>query len=100
VEPFHADPGDFQRYTAEGLRRLCGVFSVVESGVYYGPASALVEFLREFCAAFFDTGVLKKGARFLAGWIFYPLKFLDLYLARKRFASACAYGLYIVVKKS
>lgn len=99
VEPFHADPGDYQRFTLDGLKKLFSAFHVEETGVYYGPASALVEFLREFCASFFDTPVLKKGTRFIAGWIFFPLKFLDVYLARKKQAAACAYGLYIIARK-
>lgn len=99
VEPFHADPGDYQRYTLDGLKKLCAGFKTRETGVYYGPASALVEFLREFFAAFFDSAILKKGIRFLAGWVFCPLKFLDVYLARKKHADACAYGIYIVAQK-
>lgn len=101
VEPYHADPGDYQRYSLPGLEgMLRGGFETVESGAYYGPASALVEVLRETAAAFFDTPVLKKGTRFLAGWVFWPIKYLDVYLGRKRGAAACAYGLYVLARKT
>jgi SAM-dependent methyltransferase len=99
VEPYHADPGDYQRYTLPGLERLLDGWDLAESGVYYGPASALVEVLREFAAAFFDTPLLKRGARFAAGWFFLPLKFLDVYLGRKRAAAQCAYGVYALARR-
>ena len=99
VEPFHAAPEDHQRYTVDGFRRLCRDFDVAEAGVYYGPASALVEVLREFVAAFFDTEFLKKGVRFVAGWFFLPLKYLDVYLGRKKGAHQLAYGIYVLARK-
>lgn len=99
VEPFHADPGDYHRFTLDGLARLFSEFEIDEKGVYYGPASALVEVLREFVAGFSDTAILKKGLRFAAGWLFWPLKYLDVYLGRKKGASVCAYGLYVIARK-
>ncbi len=99
VEPFHADPGDFQRYTVDGFKRLCSSFEVVEAGAYFGPAAALVEVLREFCAAFVDASLPKKLIRFLAGWFFMPLKYLDAYLLRKKHAHQCAYCVYLIVRK-
>lgn len=99
VEPFHLDPGDYQRYSVDGLKRLCAGFRPLEAGAYFGPASALVEVLREFVAAFFDTVWLKKAVRLVAGWVFLPIKFLDLYLGRKRSAADCAYGVYMIGQK-
>ncbi|HRY28761.1 MAG TPA: methyltransferase domain-containing protein [Elusimicrobiota bacterium] len=99
VEPYHADPQDFRRFTPEGLKKLLENFEMLECGTYYGPASALVEFLREFTASFFDSVFLKKGVRFLAGWTFFPLKYLDVFLGRKKFSWMCAYSLYAVAQK-
>lgn len=98
-EPFHPDPGDYQRYTLDGLKQLCHRFEGVAHGVYFGPASALVEVLREFVAAFVDTVWLKKIVRFFAGWFFLPIKYLDIYLGRKAGAHMCAYGLYLIGRK-
>jgi SAM-dependent methyltransferase len=44
--PVHADPHDFQRFTAQGLRRLCARFSAVEvlpMGGWLGTAGLFLE---------------------------------------------------------
>lgn len=54
LEPYHADPEDYFRYTVRGLEALFGEpdFEILESGAYGGAAAVLVSFFRR---RYFDT---------------------------------------------
>ncbi|MBM4081549.1 MAG: class I SAM-dependent methyltransferase, partial [Planctomycetes bacterium] len=85
LQGYHGEPGvpDSWRVTLEGLRRLCGRFEHVESGVSNGPASAAAWLARELLALPLSVvPVLDPLSRFLAGWLTFWIKYLDFFLAR------------------
>lgn len=95
VSRFHGG-ADYRRWTPLGLNRLFERFEKVESGVACGPASALALSLREFTASFADHPYLHMTLKFLANWACFPLKYLDLYLAKRKHAYKLAQSLYFV----
>lgn len=81
LQGFHADPDDFQRFTLEGLLWRTRRFEAVDCGVSVGPFSTLVWLLRDGLSSWTRQPLIHAGARFLAGWVFAPLRYLD-YLVR------------------
>lgn len=47
MQPFHASPHDYQRYTLSGIEYLHRDFNKVESGVYSGPVSGALWAVQE-----------------------------------------------------
>jgi SAM-dependent methyltransferase len=100
MQPFHASPYDFQRYTDVGLRQQFGQFDVLGVRVGAGPTSALLWVLQEWLAL-----VLSLGSRRLyrvilpVMWILSPLKVIDLLLARHPNAAVIASGFVIEARK-
>lgn len=99
IQGFHADPIDHQRFTLQGLRKLCDAFEEVDAGVAGGPSSALVWILREYAAVWFRNKYLYYGAKFISGWLSAPLKYLDHFLAYRPHAHIIASGLYFIGRK-
>lgn len=50
MQPFHASPYDFQRYTEVGLREQFGAFEVLSVKVGAGPTSGMLWVLQEWLA--------------------------------------------------
>ncbi|MEW5975395.1 MAG: methyltransferase domain-containing protein [Acidobacteriota bacterium] len=82
MQPYHASPDDFQRYTDSGLKELFTPFELIKLECMGGPASALTWLLTEFFSL-----CLSCGSRSLHAFWFlcftatlWPLKFLDLIL--------------------
>ena len=100
--PFHSSPSDYHRWTCEGVRELFRDFEIVEIGVWAGPASALTAYFCHFVGMLFSfrSEFLNSLFTNLAMFIFFPLKFLDLILARLPQAHTVASIFYCVVKKS
>jgi SAM-dependent methyltransferase len=48
MQPIHAYPQDFQRYTSEGLAYLMGELDILEHGEAVGPSFALYELLGKY----------------------------------------------------
>jgi SAM-dependent methyltransferase len=100
MQPFHASPYDFQRFSDVGLREQFRQFEVTSVRVGAGPTSALVWVLQEWLAL-----LLSFGSRRLyrlvqpLTWILSPLKLLDLLMARHRNASVVASGFVIQARK-
>lgn len=90
--PFHADDPeqekDYLRLSLPGLRRALGCFEELESGVSLGPGSTLSVIIPEFTALFFSGRhtALYYTIRNLTSWLMIPLRWLDRFLAHKRFA--------------
>ncbi len=99
IEPYHPNPTDYYRYTLPGLELLFQKFEKIESGVIGGPGSALAEFMREFFVAFFQNILLRKIIRFISGWLFMPLKYLDCIFEKRAFSFFAAYGVYFYGRK-
>jgi SAM-dependent methyltransferase len=96
----HAAPGDFSRWTPEGIRQLLREFQIVELHVAAGPASALAWLFQETMALHFSfrTPFLYKiGLRFF-GYLAIPISWLDLFLENHPLAyqGACSYAVAAV----
>jgi SAM-dependent methyltransferase len=104
MQGFHASPHDYQRYTQEGLKELLRGFEPVRTGVCVGPSSALSWMLRQYIAGVltgFSLGGRKRGlALTLAGWLTFPIKYLDHLFADKPFASYMASGFFHLGRKN
>jgi SAM-dependent methyltransferase len=101
MQPFHASPHDYQRYTLPGLKHLHDGFEILASGVAAGPVSALLWVAQEFFASFFSFGN-SSVRNFLIISIMlltWPLKYLDLLCASLPTARNLASVFYVVARK-
>jgi SAM-dependent methyltransferase len=98
---YHPDPIDIQRYTITGIANLFKEFRPIESGIELGPASAVSLTLREFFAMLFscNSNILYNLFQIFFGYLTYPIKFLDYFLARNKFAFMIACSVYFVGEK-
>jgi len=103
LQGYHPTPGDFLRFTRDGLELLLNDFSRLDSGVCTGPASTASWVAREFLSGllcgFSDNRGIRRVTVFLAGWLTFPIKYLDLIFARRRGAGAIASGVYFLGAK-
>lgn len=103
LQGFHPSPKDFYRFTLEGILQIFSRFSKTEAGVCVGPSSTLSWILREYLAGFL-TGfsekiLMRKLSDFIAGWLTFPIKYLDYILAKKKGSHRIASGLYYLGRK-
>lgn len=101
MQPFHASPHDYQRYSAAGLARLFADFEEVTVGVGAGPTSSLLWVLQEWLALLLSLGS-RRLYRMLVPlmWVLSPLKVLDVVLARHPEAAVAASGLVVRARKA
>ena len=99
---YHGAPHDFQRYTLTGFEELFKNFAKVESGVCAGPSSALAYLLRTYLAILFSFNsrwLFHILYYYIFGWVLFPLKYLDLILAKYENAHLVAFGFFFMGKK-
>lgn len=100
MQPFHASPHDFQRYTQVGLSHQFEGFEVLSVEVGAGPTSGLLWVFQEWLAMVLSFGSMRLYRALVPlTWILSPLKLLDLLLARHPAAHAIASGFVIEVRK-
>lgn len=99
LQPYHYGPLDYRRYPLTGLVEVMKAFETIETGVAAGPASALSAVWRGFVASFSDDPGRRRWLAALAGWLAWPLKLADLYLAGKQAAFLAASAVYYVGRK-
>jgi SAM-dependent methyltransferase/uncharacterized protein YbaR (Trm112 family) len=101
LQAFHAGPGDFQRYTVNGIRVLFDAFIPIFAGVCCGPTSAVTNVLANYAAVVlsFGSGFLYKVWWRLFGWIAFPFKYLDFLIARLPNAHIVASGVSFLGQK-
>jgi SAM-dependent methyltransferase len=100
MQPFHASPHDFQRYTQVGLRHQFEGFEVLSVGVGSGPTSGLLWVFQEWLAMVLSFGSMRLYRMLVPlTWILSPLKLIDLLLARHPAAHVIASGFFIEVRK-
>lgn len=100
MQGFHADPDDYRRWTAPGLRLFCERIGleVVSSGVHIGPGSALSWIASEYARILVGE---KAGrvASLVVRTLFLPALLLDRWAVRRRDAFQIAAGVYVVARK-
>lgn len=111
LQPYHADPDDYFRYTIPGLRSLFRNFEEQDSGVFNGPGSMLTWILTETAGVAADVdGNFETTRQHLAPaqymrakeagrLLFGPLKYLDRWLLRKEHSFVVASGVYYLGRK-
>jgi SAM-dependent methyltransferase len=99
--PYHGHPGDYSRWTREGLRGEFAGFRDVDAGIHAGPCSAMANLLSEWA-------YVLSGLRFPRGYVaikgvatalLFPLKFADLLVNRFPEAHRLASTLYVAATK-
>lgn len=99
--PYHAYPSDHRRWTQPGFEawwRRRG-FEVMAAGVRTGPTATLLAFTLEYLKVLFGTGAAGKAAYALAGWLLFPLRYLDVWLNRGPRAHLLANHVYVLARK-
>ncbi|MEK7482204.1 MAG: methyltransferase domain-containing protein [Patescibacteria group bacterium] len=98
IAGFHSSPQDYYRWTKQGLREIMAGFEEKESGVMYGPTSALSSVLCEWLSLVLSFGSLKLHQFWLVLFtiITSPLKLLDYLFYRFPSAQNIAYGFYYI----
>ena len=100
LQPFHASPHDYQRYTEPGMRHLFRDFDLQVIKVGGGPTSALIWTLQEWLAMTLSFGSMRLYQLILPlTWILSPLKLFDFLLQRHPAASVAASGFYLQATK-
>jgi len=101
MQPYHASPHDYQRFTLPGLRTLFSDFIDVQHGVFSGPVSGFLWVFQEFIATILSFGSKRLHSMiFLATMLLtFPVKYLDIIFARYKTAEVLASSFYIWVKK-
>jgi SAM-dependent methyltransferase len=101
MQPFHASPHDYQRYTLPGIEFLHRDFRLVESGVYSGPVSGLLWVAQETAASLLSLGSAKLRNVLTIGLMLvtWPIKFLDLVAMRLPTAKNVASNFYVYARK-
>jgi SAM-dependent methyltransferase len=101
VFPFHAYPGDYQRFTSSGILELTREFEKIELCVLTGPTSAMLVMFREYLQLLVPggNGILRTPLNGISGWLTFPIKYLDRWLNRKNGASHLAAAFYYLGRK-
>ena len=102
LQPFHASPFDYKRYSSEGIKNLYNKFELLSVKPTAGPMSALLWIFQEWMAMIFSFGI--KPLYHLLFLIFmvltFPLKLIDFLLVLHPMAKNIASGFSIIVKKN
>jgi SAM-dependent methyltransferase len=79
IYPYHPEPFDFQRWSADGLKKAFPVCDCLESGRLHGPHLAIYVILSSYFAWMFSFGFYPVYLLLFAllQWIFLPFKILD-----------------------
>jgi SAM-dependent methyltransferase len=101
MQPFHASPHDYQRYTLPGIRYLHKDFEIIESGVAAGPVSGLLWVFQEAFASIFSFGnpFARNLLTILVMLLTWPIKFLDIIFSRLKTAENVASAFYVIAEK-
>lgn len=101
VYGFHDSPGDYYRWTKEGIRELFKNFEEKELDIYGGPTFALTSTLREWLAIIFSFN--SEFAYQILSLIFLvvlaPFNFLDYIFSRYKSAKNIASSFYFIGTK-
>jgi SAM-dependent methyltransferase len=102
LQPYHASPLDYRRFTLHGLRSFLTGFQETRSGVQIGPGSTLAWVIREATASIlaFGSPFLYRKALALVGWLTFWLRGLDRLVVERDYVANSASALYYVGVKA
>jgi hypothetical protein len=99
--PYHGHPGDYRRWSRQGLEVEFAAFEDIRCGIHAGPCSAMVNLLSEWV-------YVASGCRYPRGYVvikglatalLFPLKFADLLLQHFPEAHRLASTLFVTGRK-
>lgn len=99
LQPFHAAPEDYQRWTTNGLKHLLKDFEEIDSGVAGGPGSAVAWIMVETSQMLFRNKFLSNLAKNITKILVSPLKYLDALFVKKPDAQKVASAIYFHGRK-
>jgi ubiquinone/menaquinone biosynthesis C-methylase UbiE/uncharacterized protein YbaR (Trm112 family) len=101
MQPFHAVPDDYQRYSINGLHEFFKDFNVLEEGISVGPSSALAWFLQEYLAILFSFNSDKayKIGRSAFAYFTAPIKYFDTFFRKRKEAHRLASAFYLILER-
>lgn len=101
MQGYHPSPGDYRRYTVDGIELLFSRFDKIDCGITRGSASSYVWIAREFFSELFSLGslTLYKAFKILFGWLLQPVKYLDPITEHHRMGHIVASGFTFVGEK-
>lgn len=102
LQGYHAAPGDYTRWTTDGLRQLFKDWQVEWISMASGPFSALAYQLRN-CFSILTSFGSDSLYRFLFeavwGYVVWPLKFFDVFVRQNPRAMGHAFGYGVMARK-
>lgn len=100
MQPFHASPYDFQRFTTEGMKHQFREFEIMKLKSV-GPTSGMLWVVQEWFALVFSFGIkpLHTFLYLLFMVLTFPIKFLDLLLQYYPMSKNIASGFSIHAQK-
>ncbi len=98
LQPFHADPTDYRRYTLPGLQQLFKEYRCMDCGVSVGPFSGIAMILRKIPAAGIANPKLALAVEAAAGWATFWIKYLDRLFPSGQAMHKVASGVYFYGK--
>jgi SAM-dependent methyltransferase len=106
LEQYHEDPIDCRRMTVQGLELAMSAagFDTLKKGAHIGPTVTVLNASARWASLWFEgENVVSKALSFacysLLATIFYPFKFLDWILIKKKNAHRLAMGVYYTGRK-
>ena len=79
LQPFHADPVDYWRWTLDGLRLFAARygFEEIRSGTHLGRQSAMNELIIGYIQSWFLNRYVRKGISVALSFLLFPLRYVD-----------------------
>lgn len=101
LQPFHAVPDDFQRYTKGGFRELFKNYEELDFGIAVGGGSMMSWIIREYLAILtsFGNSKLYRLGIYFWGWLTFWFKYSDLLLKKNKYSGHIASAFYGIYKK-
>jgi SAM-dependent methyltransferase len=98
--PFHEYPRDYRRFTLDGLKQMAGSLEIVAEGWRTGPTATLLVFILEYFKLWSGNRAWRTLAHGVAGWLLFPLRYLDLLILRSPRAGHIGNHCYLWLRKS
>jgi SAM-dependent methyltransferase len=101
VSPPPGFPTVFQFFSMEGLEARCAAFEKIESGRNRGPASTMSYLLLYFSSILFsfNSKTLFSVNKYVFSWLFFWIKYLDVFIARYELARLFYSESYFIGRK-
>ncbi len=102
MQGYHPSPGDYQRYTIDGIQILFSDFRKIDCGITRGSASSFIWITREFLSEVFsfNNKTVYRALKIVFGWLLQPLKLLDPVTERHSACHIAASGFTFLGEKA